>query len=111
MPGGEATLPDSLGRSDGGLGRSDGGLGRSDGGHSAGPVGPCGPPSRGTGTRKRIGPTVRWSTWGAVAGLPPAPLPRPLAEPDVRFSPRPAMDTYRVGYQAADGVAMLPRYR
>jgi hypothetical protein len=31
------------------------------------------------------------SAWGAVAGLPRLRFPRPLAEPDVRLSPHPAL--------------------
>lgn len=53
------------------------------------------------------------SAWGAVSGFPRVRFPRPLAEPDVRFSPHPALHgfTLGVGCQAAQGVAMLPRYR
>jgi hypothetical protein len=31
------------------------------------------------------------SAWGAVAGFPRLRFPRPLSEPDVRFSPHPAL--------------------
>ncbi len=55
-------------------------------------------------------PTVE-SVWGAVAGLPWLRFPRPLAEPDVRLSPHPALHGFPLGVviQAAHGVAIWPR--
>ena len=37
------------------------------------------------------------SAWGAVAGLPRLRFPRPLAEPDVRLSPHPALHRTHAG--------------
>jgi hypothetical protein len=46
------------------------------------------------------------SAWGAVAGLPRLRFPRPLAEPDVRLSPHPALHRpYAAGSMVSVGQA------
>jgi hypothetical protein len=46
------------------------------------------------------------SAWGAVAGLPRLRFPRPLAEPDVRLSPHPALHrAYAAGSMVSVGQA------
>jgi len=46
------------------------------------------------------------SAWGAVAGLPRLRFPRPLAEPDVRLSPHPALHrTHAAGSMFSVGQA------
>ena len=46
------------------------------------------------------------SAWGAVAGFPRLRFPRPLAEPDVRLSPHPALHrAYAAGSMVSVGQA------
>jgi len=48
------------------------------------------------------------SAWGAVAGLPRLRFPRPLAEPDVRLSPHPALHrTHAAGAMTAQRCSLV----